>query len=243
MDSTHIHRSAKMLALLLLLAYVAVSHSGCATMAQAYASPRGKDAGSAIAAKPETVYGMAKLLIAQGNEEQGERMLFSLTLTHPKFTPAYNDLAEIRMGQGRIDEAVRFLSSGLEVSEHDPVLLNNLGVCSLMKGEYEDALESFKRVGVAFPYDERVGANTAAALALLGNKDESLALYKKFMSEDDAEFNLEVLTQMRRNAGLIAPYYFSEILIVDLENPMNAMQVIEPTDTGPIPSFDPTSGS
>ena len=244
MKRTRIHRWAEILMLSLVLAFVAVSHSGCATTAHAYPSPRGEglvnlDDGSTAPARPETVYGMAKLLLAQGNEEQCERMLFSLTLTHPKFTPAYSDLAEIRMRRGRIDEAVRFLSSGLEISAHDPVLLNNLGVCSLMKGEYEDALESFEMAGAVFPYDERVGTNTAAALALLGHQDESLAMYKRFVSENDAQFNLEVLTRMRQNGILTEPDFFFEILEVILEDPMKESQDLELADIEPLVESDP----
>lgn len=248
MDRTHIPRWARTLTLALMLAYVAVSHSGCATTAHANGSQHRKDRAKAdretsIPPKPETVYGMAKFLVAQGNEEQGERMLFSLILTHPQFTPAYSDLAELRMQRGRIDEAIRFLSSGLEISAHDPILLNNLGVCSLMKGEYEDALHSFRMAGAVSPYDERVGANTAAALALVGLLEESRAEYIKFMSEEDAEYNLEVLSEMRRNSDLIAPELFFEIMEADLEDPMKALRETKPADIGPVSGSDPVSGS
>jgi len=47
------------------------------------------------------------------------------------------------MRQRRTDEAVKILSKGLEADSKDPVLLNNLGMCWMIKQKYDKALKYF----------------------------------------------------------------------------------------------------
>ena len=88
---------------------------------------------------------MSRILVSQGKYDQGELVLARLIRKFPEFIPAYCDLAELLMRQGRVDDAVEGLSRGLQVAPRDPILLNNSGVCSILKGDYEGAQEALSR--------------------------------------------------------------------------------------------------
>ena len=52
-----------------------------------------------------TLYAVSRLLSAKDRADQGERILLRIIERYPKFVPAYNDLAEIRMLDGRLEDA------------------------------------------------------------------------------------------------------------------------------------------
>ena len=84
-----------------------------------------------------TLYTMADILAAQGKDRDAEFTLKRCIQQEPKFTPAHNKLAELLMRQGRVHEAAGVLSQALRVSDADPILLNNLGMCCLVQRHYE----------------------------------------------------------------------------------------------------------
>lgn len=93
----------------------------------------------------KTLYSMADILATQGKDTECEFVLRRCLQEHPRFTPAYNSLAELQMRQGRVREAVEVLSRALQIRPRDPVLLNNLGMCLLIREEYDMALAHFTK--------------------------------------------------------------------------------------------------
>ena len=75
----------------------------------------------------------------------------------------------------------------------EPVLLNNLGICLLLRKEYVRALEHFTGAAGLVPENEKYRANMATALGLLGRQEESLALLQQILPGDKAQYNAEVL--------------------------------------------------
>jgi len=148
-----------------------------------------------------TLYAMAQILAAQGKDADGEFVLRRCVQEHPRFTPAYNSLAELQMRQGRIHEAVATLSTALKVRPRDPVLLNNLGMCLLLRKEYEGALQQFTDAAGVVPENEKYRANMAATLGLLGRQEESLALLQQVLPRDKAEHNVQVLRKAHDQAA------------------------------------------
>jgi Flp pilus assembly protein TadD len=138
---------------------------------------------------------MADILAARGKEVDCEFVLRRCIREHPGFTPAYNRLAELQMRQGRVHEAVAVLSQALEVRAQDPVLLNNLGMCLLLRQEYAPALDRFTEAATLVPESEKYRANMAIALGLLGRHEESLALLEQVLPKDQARHNAEILRQ------------------------------------------------
>ncbi len=193
----------------LALGAVAVTTSGCATMGglkQAKLDRAGEDAQSdSPDARPNTMYGMCRILRAQGKTEQAELSLIGLIREFPDFSPAYNDLAEIRLERGRLDEAVKYLEDGIAVAPTDPVLQNNAGVCALLKHDYPKALAHFQAAAAVAPYEQRYKANVALATGLNGDPDSGKALYKGVVSDEAAEFNTELIKKMLAPQENIAP--------------------------------------
>ncbi len=119
---------------------------------------------------------MAEILATQGKEAQCEFVLRRCVQEHPRFTPAYNSLAELQMRQGRVHEAVAVLSKALEIRPKDPVLLNNLGMCFLIQKEYIKALDQFTQAAGLVPESEKYRANMATSLGLMGRFERYLVL-------------------------------------------------------------------
>lgn len=146
---------------------------------------------------PTTVHALAQILIKQGKDKQAEFVLMRLIKEHPKFIPAYNELAELYLRTERLGDAVETLELGLKMAPEDPVLLNNLGMCHLLRENYEEALESFTAAAAVFPTDARYRSNMATALGMQGNYDECLALYEQVVPPDEAHYNLAVVCEAR----------------------------------------------
>ncbi|MFH1371880.1 MAG: tetratricopeptide repeat protein [Planctomycetota bacterium] len=149
----------------------------------------------------KTLYTMADILVTQGRDDQAEVVLTRIIREHPRFSPAYNSLAEVKMRHRRVDEAVKILSKGLEAAPSDPVLLNNLGMCWMIKRQYEKALGAFTESAGVNPQNTRYRANMAVALGFLGRDEEALALYRQILPENQARHNLEII----RAAGKTRP--------------------------------------
>ncbi len=141
----------------------------------------------------KTLYSMAEILAGQGKDKECEFILRRCIQEYPRFTPAYNRLSELQMRQGRVHEAIATLNKALEIRPKDPVLLNNLGMCFLMRKDYDKALDRFTQAGGLVPENEKYRANMATALGLLGRQEESLALLEQVLPQDKAKHNAEVL--------------------------------------------------
>jgi len=191
--------TAKKVTLGVAVSALALVGAGCNTTGKdqsiAYAQPDTKDIGPQ-APRANTIYGMTRLMRSQGKTDQAELALIGLTREYPNYSPAYNDLAEIRISQGRLDEAIAYVDKGLEIAPNDAVLLNNAGVCALLKHDYEKSLDYFKRAEAIAPYESRYRANVALATGLNGDIEGSRALYYQIVSADAADHNAEVIRQM-----------------------------------------------
>jgi Flp pilus assembly protein TadD len=142
---------------------------------------------------------MAGILGTQGRDSECEFVLKRIIQEYPQFLPAYNKLAELQMRQRRVNEAIDTISSGLRIHSRDPVLLNNLGMCWLVRRDYETALGSFTKAAGIMPENTRYRTNMAVALGLMGRDEESLSLFKQILPEDQANDNLAVLREARKN--------------------------------------------
>jgi len=145
----------------------------------------------------ETLYAMARILAAQGRGAECEAVLTRTIREYPRFMPAYCDLAEAQLRSHRTDDAIRTLEAGLRISPRDPILLNNIGMCWFLKGDYDKCLAMFTRAAGVVPQNARYRANMAMALGMQGRYEEALSLYKQVLPEADAHYNLGVLCESR----------------------------------------------
>jgi protein O-GlcNAc transferase len=147
----------------------------------------------------DTMYSMSRIMITRGQDAQAEGVLTKLIEDEPRFLPAYADLADLYLRADRPDSAIEVLKAGVAVAPEDAVLRNNLGMCRLMQGRYEEALDDFTAAAAGVPKDARARANMAVALGMLGRLDESLAVYLQLVPEADAHHNLAVLCDARKD--------------------------------------------
>ncbi len=145
----------------------------------------------------KTLYVTSDILISQGRDQKAEVILTKINKEHPQFTPAYNSLAEIKMRSRKIDEAIKILSEGLKINSKDTVLLNNMGMCWMVKRDYNKALDFFTEAAGVNPQNTKYRANMAVALAFLGRDVEAKALYRQILTDKEAELNLETIKTAR----------------------------------------------
>ena len=148
-------------------------------------------------ATAKTLYAAAKVLSSQQRDDEAEFLFNRLIAEHPRFLPSYCGLSEIKMRNRRMDDAVKVLKQGLAISPTEPILLNNLGTCFLMKGDYATALDYFTRAAAAQPDNARYRGNMATCLGLLGRFEEAESLYLQILSPADVRHNLAVLYEAR----------------------------------------------
>jgi Flp pilus assembly protein TadD len=145
----------------------------------------------------KTLWAMADILATQGKDSQCEYVLNRIIQSDPEFLPAYNGLAELQMRQGHTNAAIQTLQNALRMAPDDPILLNNLGMCRLVRRDYEDALRVFDKAAAIAPENTKYRANMAVALGLMGRDDEALVLFSQILPEDQTIHNLSVLQQAR----------------------------------------------
>jgi Flp pilus assembly protein TadD len=148
----------------------------------------------------KTLCAMADILATQGRDSECEYVLKRIIQDNPKFLPPYNSLAELHMRQGRTNAAIETLQHALRINPDDTVLLNNLGMCWIVRRDYEKALKMFTKAAGLMPENVKYRANMAVALGLMGRDDESLSLFKHVLPEDEANHNLSVLQKAREQA-------------------------------------------
>lgn len=148
-------------------------------------------------AKPtaKTLYAIAEIFAAQGKDTECEFVLRRILQEYPECSPAYNSMAELFMRNGRTREAVEIVIEGIRIHPTDPVLLNNAGMCWIVRRKYDKALDMFTQAAGLMPENVRYRANMAVALGLMGREEESLALFKQILPEEQAKHNLNILSR------------------------------------------------
>jgi Flp pilus assembly protein TadD len=145
----------------------------------------------------KTLCAMAEILAAQGRDSECEYVLKRIIQDDPKFLPAYNSLAELQMRRGQANTAIETLRHALKINPDDTVILNNLGMCWIVRQDYQNALKMFTKAAGIMPENVKYRANMAVALGLMGREEESLALFKQLLPEDQANHNLTILREAR----------------------------------------------
>lgn len=166
-------------------------------------------------ATPKTMYAYARILFAQGQDANCDILLSKLIAEHPRFKPAYILQAQARMRMRHFDDAIASLYSALRWAPKDHVILNDLGICFLMKSDAHNALSGFTAAAARQPANGRYRANMAIALALMGRDEESMSLYAMVLPPTDAQHNLSVVSSARGaffGSGESAPILTSDSL-------------------------------
>ncbi len=177
---------------------------GCATSGHGepvYSAPADANDAFAIGAdlppSAKTLYRLGKLLAAQGRMADSIASLRACIERHPEFMPAYCLLAELSVRHRQFETAIEILQRGLKFAPDDPVLRNDLGMCLLLRGQPEAALDEFSQAAALVPNDPHYRANVALATGMVGRYGEAFTLYCELLGNRSAHFNLGVICQAR----------------------------------------------
>lgn len=177
--------------------------AGCGVQRQTVQYPNWAetDFGSAAHRPPtaKTLYQMAKMLAARGRDVEAQTVLTTCLGRYPPFLPAYVEMADLHVRHRKFDAAIDILMQALERSPDDPIIHNNLGMCWLLRRDYEQSLAEFTKAAEASPDDARFRGNLALATGMLGLYEEALALYLQLVSPAQAHYNLALICEARED--------------------------------------------
>jgi Tfp pilus assembly protein PilF len=88
--------------------------------------------------------GLGFLLFTQGRKDEAASMLEMALRIDPDYVLAMKNLANVRMSQERIAEAVPLYRKAFSKEQEDPELLNNFGIALFFTGEQEEAVIMFR---------------------------------------------------------------------------------------------------
>ena len=149
-------------------------------------------------ASAETLQLTVRVLAAKGQTAQAGFLLNRMLVDHPDHLGTYTEGAEVLLIEGRIDDAVAWLTRGLERMPGQPLLLNDRGVCHLLAADLASAARDFDAAHAADPRDADFVSNVALARALQGRDDEALRLWHLVVSAEEASSNLKIATAARQ---------------------------------------------
>jgi Flp pilus assembly protein TadD len=198
------------------------------------------DAGAKRPPTPQTLYSLAQILASQGRDAECASVLAQSIRQNPKFLPAYCDLAELHLRHGQVQQAMQTLLAALKVAPKDPRLVNNLGMCFILKKDPKAALPLFTRAAALAPAEPRYRANMAMALGLLGRYDESLAVYLQVVNECDAHHNVGVLCRTSGNESRASLQFARSAALASANNPPPAKRPTLPS-AQPSPALAPAA--
>ena len=158
---------------------------------------RGFTGGTDRPPTPRTLRALSRILSTQAKDPEAQFVLNRTIRSHPKFAPAYADLAELQMRHDNVDDAMETLRVGLEQVPAEPILINNVGMCWLLKAEYEKAAEQFEYASMLDPKNGRYLSNLATAQGMAGDYEAALATFEHVVLPEDAHYNLAVICESR----------------------------------------------
>ena len=149
-------------------------------------------------ATAETMQLTVRVLAAKGQTAQAGFLLNRMLVEHPDHLGTYTEGAEVLLIEGRVDDAIGWLSRGLERMPGQPLLLNDRGVCHLLAANLDLAARDFDAAYAADPRDADFVSNVALARALQGRDEEALQLWNLVVSPQEAASNLRIAALARQ---------------------------------------------
>jgi tetratricopeptide (TPR) repeat protein len=98
---------------------------------------------------------------------------------NPRATLALNNLGNLRLQQGRLDEAAACLDGALAVQPDAPDVLSNLGAVRLRQGRVEEAIRVLNRALALEPGSTEANNNLGTALLQAGRPEEAVPHFQR----------------------------------------------------------------
>jgi tetratricopeptide (TPR) repeat protein len=155
------------------------------------------EGGPMKAASAETLQLTARVLAAKGQTAQAGFLLNRMLVDHPEHLGTYTEGAEVLLIEGRVDDAIAWITRGLDRMPGQPLLLNDRGVCHLLAADLQSAARDFDAAYAADPRDADFVSNVALARALQGRDEEALRLWNLVVGPEEASSNLQIASAAR----------------------------------------------
>ncbi|MEZ6056378.1 MAG: tetratricopeptide repeat protein [Planctomycetaceae bacterium] len=130
-----------------------------------------------------------------GHLTEARDLYSGLLVTEPRNLDAYHRLAIVQAKLGETQESLRLFDEATRISPGNAVLMNDYGCALYMAGKLEQAEIQLQHVYQFDPENERTISNLAMVLGAQGRREESLALYRKIVSETEAQSNVAQLSK------------------------------------------------
>jgi Flp pilus assembly protein TadD len=133
---------------------------------------------------------VARALLQEGDVEAAVPMLEKALELSPRLAKAHFFLATALRTLGRYDEALDHLNIAAEQYPRDRVVLNQIGRVHFLQRNFEDAVESFKRVLTVDPEDLEAHYNLMLCYQGTGQTDlaeRERALYTRFKADESSQ--------------------------------------------------------
>lgn len=107
----------------------------------------------------------------------------------PLYSDAYRLLAQLRMQEGRTDDAVRECTEAIKCDPMNMWALILMGNLILRKGDPEGAMRYYRRVTDLYPENALALNNVAGALLGMGRPADALPLFEKVLAKEPSYAN------------------------------------------------------
>lgn len=169
----------------------------------------------ALALRPtatRALTGSARLLREMGRMDEAFRYAFLATESEPSAVASWRLLGEISLQAGNFAAAGNAFNRALELVPNDPVALVNLAVVHVEQGLPGLALNCLDRMPPDYADTIGVLANRAAALTLLGQIDDGLALWERLVlrEPDNWRWTSSLLYALNASDRVSAPQIASK---------------------------------
>lgn len=146
-------------------------------------------------------------VLAEANREaEAERVFLSLIEQDGKNADALNYLGYMWADRGqRLDEAVRYITTALEVDEDNPSFLDSLGWARFKQGNLADAEKHLTRAADALPFNSVVQDHYGDLLARLGRHKDAMTAWTKALSGDGDAIDRAAIERKIREARAKKP--------------------------------------
>jgi Flp pilus assembly protein TadD len=134
-----------------------------------------------------------RALLEEGRLNEAIAELSRAASLDPRLSQAHSLLAVAYDQKGLHDRAKESYARAVDVNDHDPDALNNLGYSLYLNGNYRAAVDKLKRAARLAPGDARILNNLALAQVRLGKYDEAYRNFARAGGEFNGHANVAAL--------------------------------------------------
>lgn len=183
---------------LLGLSGVVVAVSGCALPGLKVAR---------LGERDQSRFALARHYEQQGETEKAVQIYAELTRETPQQAAPYHRLGVLAAQAGEHARAVQYFRQAQSLDPRNPDLLNDLGYAYFLQDRMPEAEKFLKLALQSDPQNERALNNLGLVLGRQGRTEESLAAFRRVLSESDAQANLALAAGQRSDASSIEGLY------------------------------------